>query len=69
VTRSDAHDCPGGCGAQVPRRYYACGFCWARLPRPLRDGITGNVGRDLAAHGQAMGDARRWYQQNERKPR
>jgi hypothetical protein len=55
------HDCPGGCGAQVPHHRFACPGCWGRLPRDLARAITGNFRRDFAAHVAAMTDARRWY--------
>lgn len=57
------HACPGGCGAQVPYRLYACKPCWSRLPAALRQPILDTNGRagNLAAHGAAMADARDWY--------
>jgi hypothetical protein len=58
------HSCPGGCGQHVAHHRYACPNCWARLPKALRNGITANYGRNLAAHGSAMAAARRWYRDN-----
>jgi len=56
------HDCPGGCGRQVKHSLFACRDCWRRLPADLRRPITGNYGRDAAAHFEAMRDAHRWYE-------
>lgn len=55
------HGCPGGCGARVPDRLFACRGCWARLPVDLQRPITAHYGRDRAAHAEAMADARGWY--------
>lgn len=55
------HACPGGCGARVPDRLFACRGCWARLPAELKRPIRANYGRDRAAHAAAMSEARRWY--------
>lgn len=55
------HDCPGGCGRQVPRHHFACGPCWARLPVALQRAISRAYRRDPLAHAQAMTDARKWY--------
>lgn len=55
------HDCPGGCRVQVPHHQYACKRCWGRLPSKLQVAITGTNRRDMAAHGDAMAAARRWF--------
>lgn len=61
------HPCPGGCGAAVPRTRLSCKPCWFRLPRPLRDEITGayRVRRsDGLRHARAISEASRWYRAN-----
>jgi hypothetical protein len=57
------HDCPGGCGSQVPRHLFACKPCWWRLPADLRRPITATHGVDVRAHRAAMADAMRWYRE------
>ena len=65
------HDCPGGCGAQVPHHQLACKPCWFRLPKPLRDDV--NIGyrrraTDAAvSHRRALRDAFAWYRGNPRE--
>lgn len=64
------HDCPGGCGTQVPQRQLACKPCWFRLPRALRDAVNNAYQRrakDPTAHKQAIRIAYQWYQNNPRK--
>lgn len=66
------HACPG-CGAQVSNRYYACGGCWYRLPRPLRDEINAahrvRMGRGgWARYSTAVRVARDWYRDNPPHP-
>lgn len=64
----DTHGCPAlDCGAQVPRRHFACPTDWARLPDEHRDAVSSNYGRDFGAHMQAMADAVAWYANNPRK--
>jgi hypothetical protein len=58
----DQHDCPGGCGARVPRWKFACKPCWFRLPREIREKISAQYRRDAAAHRAAMREAMVWYQ-------
>lgn len=55
------HDCPGGCGAQVPFTRFACPADWARLPHRLRRAITSNYRRRPVAHARAMTAARTWF--------
>jgi len=57
------HDCPGGCGKQVPNRLFACRKDWARLPRDLQRSILDSYRVDDVAHLQAMAVARRWYRE------
>jgi hypothetical protein len=60
MTSQDTHDCPGGCGADVPRRLLACRDCWWLLPTDLRRAVQrGGTGR---LH--AVADALRWYREN-----
>lgn len=63
----ETHDCPGGCGTQVPRHHLACRPCWFRLPAPLRDDV--NAGwrsrrADPAKHRRALRAASIWYRAN-----
>lgn len=37
---SNEHACPGGCGAVVENRLFACKPCWQRLPHDLRQRIV-----------------------------
>ncbi|MCA1693510.1 MAG: hypothetical protein LC749_01580 [Actinobacteria bacterium] len=63
---TDTHDCPAGCGAQVPRHQFACRTDWFRLPKPYRDAIwQGYRKSGSGEHLDAMGDAIRWYQDNQ----
>lgn len=63
------HRCPGGgCQSHVPRHRFACPACWRRLPKDLRDPITGTYLIDPGAHLAAMADARRWYRENPAQP-
>lgn len=64
---SDTHDCPGGCGAQVPRHQLACKPCWFRLPKPIRDDINAGYRKrtaDPGPHRRAMRVAFLWYSDN-----
>ena len=58
------HNCPGGCGRQVPYHHFSCRSCWYRLPMDLRRPISGNWQRDPVAHAEAMLDAMQWYAEN-----
>ena len=60
------HNCPGGCGRQVPYHHFSCRSCWYRLPMDLRRPISGNWQRDPVAHAEAMLDAKQWYAENAR---
>ncbi len=58
------HDCPGGCGAQVPNHLLACLSCWHRLPAGLRLRLTTAYRTrrvDPRPHRQALADALAWY--------
>lgn len=54
------HDCPGGCGAKVPRSKLACLDCWYLLPAGLRRRVSANRGRNLSVVAEAL----RWYRDN-----
>ena len=57
------HRCPCDCGGHVPNRLYSCKPSWFRLPRDLRQQITGNrIGSE--EHALGMIDARRWFREN-----
>jgi hypothetical protein len=63
------HRCPCGCGATVARTKLACRAGWYRLPRELREAVTGAYRRrgtpdGRAEHMAAVRDAIRWYQDN-----
>lgn len=62
------HDCPGGCGTQVPYHQLACKLCWGRLPRVLRDDINDQWRlrrlRRPNRHAQAIRAASLWYRRN-----
>lgn len=58
------HDCPGGCGRQVPRHHLACPTDWYRLPAELRGRISALYQRDPLAHAGAIGEAFRWYREH-----
>jgi hypothetical protein len=63
------HDCPGGCGAQIPYAQLACGPDWGRLPKPLRDDVNTAYRRRRAnpmPHLRAVAVASRWYRDNPR---
>lgn len=59
------HRCPGGCGAAVHNRLFACRSCWAALPRDLQRPIVDTVGRSLLdpARLGAVQVARRFYRE------
>ncbi len=64
---SDTHDCPGGCGGQVPRHQLACKPDWFRLPLPLRKAINAAYlarARNPTAHRAALRAAFDWYRAN-----
>lgn len=77
---ADTHDCPGGCGAQVPQHQMACKPCWFRLPVDLRNAVNGTfrarqrtTGRRpdvhsaaVAAHRKALVAAFQWYREHPR---
>lgn len=56
------HDCPGGCGAQVPHHLLACRDCWWELPAPLRNAFRRPGANRLTAVGEALA----WYRANMR---
>lgn len=61
------HPCPGGCGVLVPYVQLACKPCWSRLPKPLRDDVTGAYRLRRAEplrHVRAVSQASRWYRAN-----
>jgi hypothetical protein len=41
------HPCPGGCGADVPDRFFACDVCWRLLPRELQQPILRTSRKNL----------------------
>ncbi|WP_165436511.1 hypothetical protein [Amycolatopsis suaedae] len=53
----------------MPHHRYSCYASWQRLPGELKRAITANRGRDLLAHAEAMHAARRWFDDNPRRPR
>lgn len=61
---TDTHDCPAGCGLQVPRSQFACRSDWYRLPAGMREAITTNYRVDFGAHMEAMIEAQTWYLDN-----
>lgn len=63
MARSRTHECPGGCGQQVDRAYYACRSCWLRLPGSLRQSILA-AKRKTTAHATAMYEAHEWFRAN-----
>lgn len=54
------HNCPGGCGDQVPHHLLACRSCWWLLPAPLRHAFR----RPGANRLQAAAEALAWYRTN-----
>lgn len=62
---NNKHDCPGGCGRQVPYHLYACRNDWYRLPKPYRDEIWRWYQVDIAKHAEAMIAAKSWYDSQE----
>lgn len=59
-----AHNCPGGCGAQVTYERLSCPACWARLPKPLKDDIGAAYRRrrvEPLRHIRAVSAAVGWY--------
>lgn len=67
---ADTHDCPGGCGAQVPRHHLACPQDWKRLPLPLQRELNFWY-RRRTTHARQYQDARAkcldWYRTNPRE--
>lgn len=66
------HDCPGGCGAQVPRHRLACESDWFRLPAVLRNEITYAYRRrtkEPSLHRRLLREAFLWYRHNPRGAR
>lgn len=62
---STSHDCPGGCGRRVRRKFFACRSCWLRLPGRLRLGINQTYHQQATtAHSVAMQNAADWYRAN-----
>lgn len=55
------HDCPGGCGAEVPHNKLACLDCWWLLPVELRKSVTNARGGNRLA---AVGEAAKWLREN-----
>lgn len=71
-TRTDEppHECPGGCGRDVPHRLLACRDCWWLLPEEMRTQIRQARGRRRL---QLVGEAVAWYRDHvvdapEKKP-
>lgn len=63
---STTHDCPGGCGAQVPQHHLACKSCWWRLPAVLRDDVNAGWRKrrtNPSAHRRALHAAFMWYEE------
>lgn len=61
------HECPGGCGENVPAAHLACRVCWWRLPRPLRDAVRSAFRVRLSRPGEhhaAMQAAIVWFHDN-----
>lgn len=68
-----AHRCPCGCGAAVSRTRLACRAGWYRLPKVVRDAVTGAYRRRSTAAGRAehlaaVRDAIRWFQDHRPEP-
>lgn len=65
VSAAVAHVCPGGCGATVPNRLFACRPCWYRLPADIRTAINESwKARNYGAHNAAKAEALEWYEIN-----
>jgi hypothetical protein len=61
------HECPGGCGANVPYHLLACRICWRRLPAHLKADVNlawRNRTADPDAHTLAVEAAYEWYRGN-----
>lgn len=57
------HECPGGCGAEVPQHQLACRTCWRKLPEALRHQVNvayRNRYVNRRAHIVAMHEALQW---------
>lgn len=54
------HNCPGCQKPGIPHHMLACGECWHKLPRALRDKIT--AGGDARLFNVSV--ALTWYRQN-----
>lgn len=64
---STAHECPGGCGEQVPQARLACRTDWFRLPKAIRAAVWEAYREgQFAAHRAALADAADWYRDNPR---
>lgn len=58
------HECPGGCGAAVPRHLYACKACWYLLPRHIQRRITQSYrSGSVSEHVAAMEHAADFYRE------
>jgi hypothetical protein len=63
------HDCPGGCGQQIPQRHLACKWDWYRLPTDIRTAVWNGyrLQRWGPEHSAALADALDWYAANPRQ--
>ena len=68
VRNTAVHACPGGCGANVPNRLYACRQDWYRLPQEFRDAIWATAKAPLLSpeRRNALAAAGQWYRDNPR---
>jgi hypothetical protein len=63
----ETHECPGGCGRQLPTCVVACRTCFGQLPASLREAYnTAGIYHDHDGLAQAEALALRWYADRER---
>jgi hypothetical protein len=72
MTDPTSHPCPG-CGTATRPTLYACGRCWPRLPKALRDKILlgyrrrrANIPGAFGEHLDAMLAGAEWFRDNPR---
>lgn len=58
-----SHDCPGGCGAEVPYRLLSCRSCWWLLPQEMRRRISNGTSDERL---DTVSEALVWYKDNVR---
>lgn len=53
-----------GCGNLMQAMFIACRRCWLRAPKPLRDSVIRNAGRDLLAAASSIRELLAWLREH-----